>query len=165
MCHPDGASRPLTTLESLAKRGKLPGYEARSDTSFRVDAFGNPFDADLLGTIRSREPLTISFELRVRRTMPLVFSIITILTIWPGVLITDSLIPGEWGWWPTHYWYLPLTIIPTPWLAISLARKTRTTTRAHAQEQIKAICASLDATPTGPAFDSDDATQEEPAPT
>jgi hypothetical protein len=144
----------LQTLESLARRGKLPGYRALSDSSFRVDAFGNPFDADLIATITSTDPLELRFTLRVRRMFPLVFALVTLLTIWPGVLITDSLIPGEWGWWPTAYWYLPLTILPIPLIVRSLRKKTRVSTRAHAQKQIRTICQALSATAVGPAVDA-----------
>ncbi|MHC4976573.1 MAG: hypothetical protein ACYTF7_08200 [Planctomycetota bacterium] len=165
MSHENTAPDPLEILEKLARKGKLPGYEALSDSSFRVDAFGVPFDADLIGSITSRDPLTVSYSLRVRMKIPAIFAIVTLLTIWPGVAITDSLIPGEWGWWPTAYWYLPLTIIPLPWLVVSLRKRTHQTTRAHAQEQIARICATLNATPTGPAFDAPGQPQDEPVST
>jgi len=86
--------------------------------------------------------------------MPAVFALVTLLSIWPGVLITDSLIPGEWGWWPTAYWYYPLTILPLPYIIISFIKKTRASTREHAQQQIKKICNTLNATPVGPAVDT-----------
>lgn len=143
-----------STLDSLAKKGKLPGFESLSAESFKVDAFGNPFDADIVATVRSTEPLIIDFELKIRRTMPLVFILVTLLTIWPGVLITDSLIPGEWGWWPTMYWYLPLTILPLPFVTRTIVRSTRTTTRTHAQKQIKSICEATGCQATGDACES-----------
>ena len=143
----------MQTLDALAKRGKLPGYQPLTDTTFRADAFGSPFDADLLVTITSTDPCAIDCSLRLRRRMPILFAIVTILTIWPGVLITDSLIPGEWGWWPTAYWYYPLTIVPIPFLVVSMSRKTRASIRRHAREQIATITKALDATATGPAIE------------
>lgn len=87
----------------------------------------------------------ITFTLRTRRRLPTIFFVIVALTIWPGVLLTDALIPGAWGWWPTWTWYLPLTILPLPFFIPRLWKKSRLGARTHADEQIARIAAALDA--------------------
>lgn len=61
------------------------------------------------------------------------------------MLLTDALIPGAWGWWPTWTWYLPLTILPLPFILPRIWAKSGHAARQHADEQIARIAAALEA--------------------
>jgi hypothetical protein len=58
------------------------------------------------------------------RTRPLAvwaFWVLTALTVYPGVLLTDSLLATYFLWYPrsiwfTCAWYLPITVLPVPWM-------------------------------------------------
>jgi len=145
----------LQELEALAKRGKLAGYHAHPPDAFVADAFGEPFDHDLIGSIldEGRRRL-IRFRLRMRRRMVVIFAIVCLLTIEPGRYLLDQFIPGEWNWIDTRIWYYPLTILPLPWMWHWMLRKSRRTSHEHALEQIERIRAALDARNAGP-MDSD----------
>jgi hypothetical protein len=75
--------------------------------------------------------------------MPTIFAIIIIASIWPGVYFMDELIaqllPSLWRPWVTYYWYLPLTILPTPFLWASVMAKSRRTMREHADATLANI--------------------------
>ncbi len=138
-----GRDAVIDRLRTASKRGRLPGFEApASGTDFCVAAHGNPFDALLAGTI---EHDAIRFELRPLHKLPAIFAIILVATVWPGVYFMDALIPGEWGWIPTWWWYLPITVLPIPWVWRSARRRSRAATLASAHEAIARIAKELDA--------------------
>ncbi|HED54899.1 MAG TPA: hypothetical protein ENJ00_11975 [Phycisphaerales bacterium] len=136
----------IQRVKRLSKRGKLPGFEPNpSDGFFEAIAFGNPFDYRL---IASHHPGQIRFTAKIKPKMPTIFWIVTALTIWPGVLFTDSLLNTWFGWYPnetwvTYAWYLPMTILPLPWLHRSIMAKTRAAALVHAHEQIATIAKAL----------------------
>src|SRR5439155_12959095 len=88
--------------------------------------------------------------------LPLIFASIIAFTVWPGVYFMDELVvqlaPHWWRPWVTYYWYLPLTILPIPWMWRSLIRRSRATSRASALEAIGKIAGevagNLEAPPT-----------------
>jgi hypothetical protein len=130
-------------VENASKRGRLPGYHPGVVAgSFSVVVFGGPFDYEMRCAIESH-------GLRARCAMlwkiPLIFLVGTLITIWPGVWLTDKLIPGEWNWIETWKWYLPLAIIPTPWYLWSCWRKSRAAAWAHALETLDNLAKELDA--------------------
>jgi hypothetical protein len=143
----------LDRLDRLARKGKLPGYEpGPGPDEFRVLAFGEPFDQEVLGRIGPAHGAgahQVTFTLRTKRRLPAVFAVVTAFTIWPGVLLTDALIPASWGWWPTWTWYLPLTILPLPFLLPRMWKKSGRAARGHADEQIGKIAAALGAEVVG----------------
>lgn len=139
--NPDQVREKLLTA---SKRGRMAGYNgAPAQGLFSVAAFGHPFEGDLMATSADG---TLNFELRMHRKLPVIFAVVLLLTIWPGVYLTDQLIPGEWGWIPTAWWYLPITVIPIPWVWRSLMRKSRATMDASARESIAKIAAEIDGT-------------------
>lgn len=155
---PLGVDAVLERLRTASKRGRLAGFSAPARAvplaDFQVNAFGTPFEADLIGRIPSDAPTdnpstgpsTIRFELRPRRKGLWLFAAGLVLSVWPGVLIVDSMIPGEWGWPTTWWWYIPLTALPIPWALRAVWRKTITTTTASAREMIEKIRAEVDGT-------------------
>lgn len=121
-------------LAQAGRRGKLPGFEALGAAGFKLDCEALPFDYELLGDITAG-PEGSKISLRARRLplMPWIFGVTLILTVWPGVWLTDSLLDVYWtkyaNWgesmpWLTYAWYLPLTALPLPWVWRGLTRKS-----------------------------------------
>jgi hypothetical protein len=143
---------PLTPTEALdrlgtaSKRGRLPGFERLPAELFSLDLFGVPWDRILVGTVTADTTgSTIRFTKRDKRTMPYSWAAALVLSVWPGVVLTDALIPSSWGWIGTHVyeWYLPLTIISNIWTWIWAVRKTDATTKASAVEAIAAVATEV----------------------
>lgn len=132
-------------LRSLSKKGKLPGYEPDEPGAIcSVAAHGVPFDSKLI--LRSGEG-SVVFETRLLPTMPWVFAIVLIIAIWPGLPLTDSFL-SSFDWYmsimgsigiDTWHWYLPLTVLPAPFAMRSAIRKSRSSARESALEQIEKI--------------------------
>lgn len=124
----------------------MPGFEQRDPVTFRVELFGSPWDAMLIGVIGAEgEGSKVRLVHKDKRVVPAVWIAALLLSVWPGVLLTDALIPASWGWIGTHVWawYLPLTIIGNAWTWIWAVRKADATTRASAAESIAAIAAEM----------------------
>jgi len=154
-----GKSLPLVTtslaptevvrrLDACARRGKLAGFEPGVNGElFSVAAFGEPIDYRLCVTARQSEPAAceLHFSLRVTRKLPIIFWVIAALTVWPGVWLTESMLSTYWNWyaslptWITYAWYLPLAVLPLPWLWARMLRKSRAAADLHAREQITRI--------------------------
>lgn len=151
----DDALAPVTTektpeqiceaLERLSKQGKLPGFVRAGDGGlFSVDAQGTPFDRRLVGEAVEKDGRTeLGWRLVTPRRWPVGIAIVLALTVWPGLPITDSLLqtyfPGSYGawtsgWFRTWIWYLPITVLPIPWVWRGTFRKVHATTLAHAIE-------------------------------
>jgi hypothetical protein len=139
-------------LRTASRRGRLPGFRAGGDEGalFAVAAHGHPFDADLLGSYTQASGGggsggVLRFSLRFHRRMPIIFAVVLLVTVWPGVYFMDELIaqylPDWWRPWVTYWWYLPLTILPLPWAWRTLMRRSRATTSASAHEAIQKIAA------------------------
>lgn len=138
-----GAPEILDRLDTAARRGRLPGFH-RGAGSFRIRIFGQAFERELVASIaHDGGGSVIRFRLRLMPMMPLVFGITTLVTIWPGVWLTDSMIkayyPPAQDWWPTWAWYLPLTVLPLPWAARSMWRKSQATAAEEVRKTIEAV--------------------------
>lgn len=151
----------VTRLDLASRRGRLPGFEARPPgTLFKADAWGTPFDSDLLANGASNsDGTTLQFVVRMRRRLPLIFAVVLLLTAWPGVVVTDSMLRLWFGWYNqltqlklftfggfhafTYVWYLPLTVLPLPWMWRGWMRRSRATGRVSALEIIAKIAGEL----------------------
>ncbi|MFN0132955.1 MAG: hypothetical protein ACKVW3_10585 [Phycisphaerales bacterium] len=135
------ADEIVVRLSTASKRGRLAGFaRGKGDVLFTVDAFGTPFDGDVVARLRDGKLL---FETRMRRKLPIIFAIVIAATIWPGVYFMDQLIPGEWGWIPTWWWYIPITVIPIPWMWRSVMRKSRAGIAESSREAIQKVTTEL----------------------
>lgn len=149
------ALTPAGVLERLAtasRRGRLAGFENHAEPNgvlFSVAAFGQPFD----GVLNARGEAgaggtTLRFEERVLRRNPAIFVLALAFTVWPGVYFMDQLmiqfLPGVRDAVPTAWWYLPITVVPIPWLWRTVMRRTRAAVRASALHSIERIAAELD---------------------
>lgn len=145
-----GPQAILERLETASRRGRLPGFERGNGALFDVAAHGQPFDGVLAARYEQAGPgeaARVRFTLRLLPGMPLAFAALLIFTIWPGVYFMDELIaqfiPGWWRPWVTYYWYLPLTVLPTPWIWRSVMRRARRTAREAAAATINKVAAEL----------------------
>jgi len=137
----------LDRLDRTARRGRLPGFQRGGRGLFSVEAHGYPFDAELIAreAPAGGQGRDLRFRVRMRRRLPLLFALVLAATVWPGVYFMDQLIPGEWGLPATWMWYLPLTILPLPWVWAALLRRSRQSNRAAAREAVRRIGAELGA--------------------
>jgi hypothetical protein len=129
--------------------GFRAGSAGDSESLFTVAAHGQPFDQDLIASYAapaSGAPGVLTFRLRLLRKLPVIFAVILAVTIWPGVYFMDQLIPGEWGWIPTWWWYIPTTVLPIPWMWRKTMRKSRAASEESAREAIHKIAQELGGT-------------------
>jgi hypothetical protein len=136
----------------------MPGSEGgvAGSGGFVADAFGTPYDGELRAKVTRGEGVTVvRFSTRLKPKMPAIFLAILIVSVWPGVVLTESmlasLLPG-WGWlWrTTWYWYLPLTVPFVPWLMWSTLKRSRAAVHASALEQVGKIATELGAASAAP---------------
>lgn len=159
---------PNEVVERVGKRskaGKLAGYTLITPASadgatVRVLAFGGIYDHELIcavtpgpgGTGGSGGPggpgggSTIAFDLRVLRKMPIIAAVMIIVTIFPGLPLTHSMLSLYFDWYTiqTWWWYMPLVVLMLPmmWKQYKMARREAL---QHAQETIGKLRAELDA--------------------
>ena len=153
----------IEALGTLSKRGKLAGFEKLTEEGgaarFRADAQGTPFDRELIGHVHpagaADEPGSrIEWTLRMPRKMPAIFAAALIISVWPGLPLTDSMLVtySSWysglvsdGWFRTWMWYLPLTVpfLPLAWRGAM--KKSRTSSLEHAREVVEKIATALGA--------------------
>ena len=153
---PVPASEAIDRLEALAKRGKLAGFERTSGASCTVAAHGTPFDGSLDVSGEEAEGGSrgeLSHGLAMK--WPVGYGVILLLVVWPGVVLTESFLVG-FGWynalagmtgpvepWFTWAWYIPMTLLPAPFMLRSAVRKSLASSREHAGEQAQKIRAAL----------------------
>lgn len=140
----------LARLSSASKMGRLPGFTRDpGGKGFRVSVLAGIFDHDLRATMAPDAGATrISFELLLRRRLPIIMVVVIVLSVWPGLPVTDSMLrlyfPAyhQWGietWW----WYMPLLVISIPPLWMQFRRSQREA-RTEAGEQIAQLAKLLD---------------------
>ncbi len=144
-------------LETASRRGRMPGYQTGGPEGalFHTAAFGAYFDGSLLATAASEGTTTIlKFAAPMKRFMPIVWGLVLIATVWPGVVLTDSFLANfqfARNWWPTWWWYMPLTVPFVPWTMWTSLKKSRDAIDASARETIPKIAAEIDGTVEGAA--------------
>ena len=165
----DGAPAPLRTalppaevmsrVERRSKQGKLPGYAREgagadgASPAFVVAAFGKPFDKALRGEVlvQADGGSLLRFTLRWTRRLPAIAIGLLVFTVFPGVLLTHSLL-GVWflsypsATWVTAAWYLPLCALALPVL-VKQFRASSAAAGEHADETARALAKALDAAP------------------
>lgn len=73
--------------------------------------------------------------------MAVVFGVILVLTVWPGVWLTDSMIRSYFTSYDykTWMWYLPLTAPFVPWMMWSAWRRSRASALEEAVRLIERV--------------------------
>jgi hypothetical protein len=142
----------LTRLDAAARRGKLAGFHpAQSPDLFEVEAYSEPFDHTLIATATPGPDRRLTFRLHMLRRKPWIFATIIIVSIWPGLPLTHSMLLTWFTWYHlsqpmTAAWYLPLTVLPLPWMLRNWLRKSRAEAIQAANDQITRITELLGAT-------------------
>lgn len=129
----------MERARQMSKRGKLPGFAATSSTQFQADAFATPFEHTLFCEIHaSGQGSRLVFHATMNKRTPWIYALTLIATVWPGVWVTDSMLKTYFSWYtiPTWWWYLPLSVIPLPWMWRSFMHKSRASADASAREVI-----------------------------
>ena len=55
------------------------------------------------------------------------------------------MIPASWGWWDTWTWYIPLCLLPLPFLP-RMWRRSEAAARAEAHKAVAKVAKELGAT-------------------
>jgi len=138
-------------LTKMSKRGKLPGYESNVESTQAVAsvvAHGTPFDSRLMLELCDGE---LRFSIKMTRLLPTIFAALLVVTIWPGLPLTDAFL-SSFEWYARFeantgiklwYWYLPLTILPAPFMWVSALKKSRVSAHVSAIEAVEKMCKVL----------------------
>ncbi len=132
-------------LDALSKRGKLPDYR-RQGSGFRLSAYGNQMDMTLVGSVAAAPGGSeIRFALERQWKMIWIYAAITVLTLWPGMQLTDSMLSTYFSGYDfqTWMWYVPLVVLPTPLFAWLEVRKSERLAKVSAGEMIERIRTAL----------------------
>ncbi len=142
----------VAKLDAAARRGKLPGFhkadatKGESDILFKLTDFGTPFESILdARATPAGGGSTLRFSAKLKPTMPWIFIATLVLSVWPGVWLTDSMIRtyftsySDVSFWITCAWYLPLTILPAPFAFMQAVRKSRRTAHEESLTLINTI--------------------------
>lgn len=159
---PLAPAEALARLATAAKRGRLPDYRQVDGAAFEAEAFATPFTHALVGCLAVGEEgaTRMTFSLRRPWPMPALFAGVLAITVWPGVVLTDSLLATYWaaygGWatrmpWLTYAWYLPLTALPLPWAWRACVRRSAAMAHESARETIVKIARETDGAVVEPA--------------
>lgn len=140
----------MERARQMSKRGKLPGFAATSSARFRADAFATPFEHTLSCEIQATDQGSrLVFRATMNKRMPWVYALTLIVTVWPGVWVTDSMLKTYFSWYtiPTWWWYLPLSVIPLPWMWRSFMNKSRASADLSAREVIADLATAVGGAP------------------
>jgi hypothetical protein len=135
-------------MRALSQRGKLPGFEETAD-GFRALAYGWVFDFDLRYQVQEGPGgSTLTPRLELKRKMPVIVIAVLLLSIWPGVWVTDSMLATYFDWYPREFWktclwYLPLAVLPMPWVWKTAMGRSRMLAEESARELAERIGAEL----------------------
>lgn len=135
-------------MRALSQRGRLPGFEETAD-GFKALAYGWVFDFDLAFRIEdSPGGCTLTPALVLKRRMPAIVLALLAFSIWPGVWITDSMLSTYFTWYPHEFWktcawYLPITILPMPWVWKTAIRRSRLLAEESARELAERVRSEL----------------------
>lgn len=135
-------------MRALSQRGKLPGFEETAD-GFQALAYGWVFDYDLRYRVdEGPGGSTLTPALELKRKMPAIVIAVLLLSIWPGVWITDSMLATYFDWYPREFWmtclwYLPVTVLPMPWVWKTAMGRSRMLAEESARELAERIGAEL----------------------
>jgi len=152
----------LAALDAAARKGKLAGFSSEAGgaagagtRTFRVVDFGKPFESRLIGVIEELKgpggaagmgdaagaASRITFSIQMKMMMPVIFAVLLIVSVWPGILLTDSMLKLYFSWYTiwTGWWYYPLTV---PFVPIAFLKAWRTSVasgKAEAAEIVQGI--------------------------
>lgn len=142
----------IIRLEEASKRGRLAGYRpGNNGVLFRTSAYGTPFEGLLEAHATSTESGTsLRFTRRIKRTLPIIFCVILLITIWPGVVVTQSLLASmfpkaTWLWGTNWYWwvYMLLSVPTAPWAMWKAWKRSNAEIETSSHEMIQKLASEL----------------------
>lgn len=143
---PLSAIEVVARLDEAARRGKMAGFAKGAGGAdgvlFTVTDFGTPLESVLIARAGSSGAgCELRFERRLRPLWPWVLVALTLLSVWPGVWVTESVLttyfPGTNLY--VAWWYLPLTVVGGVWGLWSVLRKSIASGRAEGAEIVGKI--------------------------
>jgi len=147
---PFDSPKTLAKIQALSRRGKLPNFAAKPSDSpsigFSISAFGHPFDHILRATIvPTTTGSSITFSLTMARRVPIIMAVVILLTIWPGVWLTDSMLTTYFSGYDfaTWMWYIPITVAPIPFMWRKWHQRSVAEAKQHAAESIEVVRSCL----------------------
>jgi hypothetical protein len=112
---------PRAVMERLSKRakmGKLAGFAAEpGGMSFTILVSGGIYDHVLRGRVAAEGTGSrLTFELEILKKMPIAAVAVVVLTFFPGLYLTDSMLTTYFEWYriETWWWYVPLGLLMIP---------------------------------------------------
>lgn len=125
---PDPLTHPLTcplppaaVLERLAKKakmGRLPDFKAGSDgSSFTLLTPAGIYDHHLTCRVDAAEGGSrLTLSLAIGKRTPMIAIALVVLTFFPGLYLTDSMLTTYFEWYTiqTWWWYVPMAILMIP---------------------------------------------------
>lgn len=125
----------------------MAGFEkgAGRGALFEVEAFGSPFDGVMRAYASEGTGGTeLRFEAGLKPLMPWVVGAVLVLTVWPGVWLTESMLASlapswTWLWGTTWWWYLPLTAPFVPWMMWRTLKQSRALVHDSAHKAVEAV--------------------------
>lgn len=145
---------PLPTREVVerlsrqSKKGKLPGFKLlrkpTSDTDeggVRLLVFGGIYDHEMLvRVVPAGAGAELLMRVRLLLKMPMAAIAILVLTVFPGMYLTDSMLSTYFEWYTieTWWWYMPLVLLMLP-----MMWKQYTQARAEAKREAAELCEKL----------------------
>ncbi|MCC6952114.1 MAG: hypothetical protein IT433_11815 [Phycisphaerales bacterium] len=143
----------LKRLETAARRGRLPGYQpGRDGELFGAEELGHPFDFRLSVRAEGVNGGTrLTWTTRMLPKMPTIFGAVLALSVWPGVWLTDSMLRAYFSGYDyrTWMWYLPVTVLPIPWMWRGFVRRSRESAEGLRDELMAAVSAELNGEKAG----------------
>lgn len=145
----------LAALDRLARRGKLAGFSAEGlpdGVAFTVSAHGSPFDGVLAARVLPEPEATgggvrLDFTPRIKPAAVWIAGVVLALTVWPGVVLTESLIasmfPASSAWTYTWYWYIPMTAPFAPLALWQAIKRSRASIAAAGREVVERLRSDL----------------------
>lgn len=146
---PIGTPEITSRLSAAARRGKFAGFrQGNRGAVFSVRDFGGPFESVLRATARGSAPddgTTLGFTLTLRTGLAWMYLTLLVVTVWPGVWLTDSMLRTYFTGYnfQTWMWYIPLTAPFVPWAMMLAIRRSRARGRIAAEPIIDSIAAIL----------------------
>jgi len=146
---PFDATTIVSRLDTASRRGRMAGFEKGSGgTLFGVETFGAFYDGMLSARGESDGAGTaLRLSHRLKPKMPLIFTVIMIATVWPGVWLTDSFLANfefARNWIPTWWWYLPLSIVSAVWALWEAQRRNEKVIAVSIAEMAQKIATEID---------------------
>ena len=95
-----GREEIVRRLDGAARRGKLAGFVARTgEDLFEVEAYSAPFDHVLVARLAGGPEGRLTFRLRMLRKLPLIYAVVLVLSLWPGLPLTHSMLVTYFSWY------------------------------------------------------------------